>query len=183
MLQDFNKHPRVESPDRKSSIKIGRDWSFYVVRNEKTLRRIYLSEISSNIEIGWSPDSSQFFISYSDGGAIGSFHVRLYQFRGDTVVESRVPEIVAKAFRARHWCESRGNNLSFLDWTPDSKVAFLVAQVYPTGDCGEQFGLFRGYAVDLKSERILRLYGETQTDAIERSCRKSRSLVLEIPSR
>ena len=97
-------------------------------------------EISSNIEIEWSPDSSQFFIAYSDGGEVGRYYVHLYRILGDKLAESQIPSAVAVRFKAKHWCEARGNNLFFLDWTMDSEVGFFVAEVYPDSDCGQRDG-------------------------------------------
>jgi hypothetical protein len=73
----------------------------------------------------------------------------------------------------------RGSNLFFLAWTPDSRVAFFVAEVYPDSDCGESGGTFRGYAVDTVGAKVLRVFGEKQTRAIEKECRASGKLVLQ----
>jgi hypothetical protein len=178
MLDDFDKQPTVPSPDKMKAVQLTKDGKFRVTVGRTTLSDFDLPDMSCNVEVGWSPDSSQFFISYSDGGAIGSYHAYLYQVAGNFLKKSRVSTMVAERFKTKHWCEPRGNNLFFLDWTPDSKVAFFVAEVYPTGDCGKETGVFRGYAVRLRDGKILQVLGEKQTDSIEKRCRASGRLAL-----
>ena len=178
MLDDFEKQPTIPSPDNRKAVQLTKDGKFRVTVGKTQLSDFDLPDVSCNVEVGWSPDSSEFFISYSDGGAIGGYHVHLYRVVGKTLTKSSVPTTVAEGFKTKHWCECRGNNLFFLDWTPDSKVAFLVAEVYPTSDCGKELGVYRGYAVRLRDGKILRIFGEKRTDSIEKECRTFGRLVL-----
>lgn len=178
MLDDFEKEPTVSSPDNMKSVQLTKNGKFRVGVGSTILRDLALPDLTSNVEVGWSPDSSEFFVSYSDSGAIGGYHVHLYRVVGNTLEKSPIPATVAERFKSKHWCESRGNNLYFLDWTPDSKVAFLVAEVYPTGDCGKELGVYLGYAVRLQGGKIVRIFDEKQTKSIEKQCRTLGRLVL-----
>ena len=178
MVDDFQNQPVVKSPDGKMAVRLTTDGTFDAMLGDAVVSRIKFPDIESNIEIGWSPDSSQFFISYSDGGAIGGFHVHLYRLKGIILTESRAPAEVAKDFKAKHWCKTRGNNLSFLDWTPDSKIGFFVAEVYPTSDCGRDMGFRQGYAVNIEDGKIVRVFTQQRTDIIEKSCREFGTLLL-----
>lgn len=180
MLEDSEKEPVMSSPDKTKAIQLTKDYKFRVKVAGTVISELTIKDVSTNIEIGWSPDSPQFFISYSDGGEVGGYHVRLFRLIGQTLTENRGPFTVAERFKAKYWCESRGNNLFFLDWTPDSKVGFFVAEVYPTGDCGKDLGLYRGYAVRLEDRQILHTFGEKETKSIEKTCRASG--LLELPS-
>lgn len=181
MLDDFEKQPIISSPDNRKAVQLTKSGKFRVtIGKTLILSEFGIPDVSSNVEVGWSPDSSEFFISYSDGGAIGGYHVQLYRVVGTILKKSRVPETVSEHFRTTHGCKSRGKNLFFLDWTLDSKVGFFVAEVYPTGDCGKELGVHRGYAVRLQDGKILRSFGEKQTDSIEGDCRSSGRL--ELPS-
>jgi hypothetical protein len=177
-LKDFENQPTVISPDGEKRVRLTKDGQFIIQLGSTVVAGFGLPEISANIEVGWSPDSRQFFISYSDGGAIGGYRVHMYRLNGKTLAEGNLPALVAERFKAKHWCESRGNNLFFLAWTPNSRIAFLVAEVYPTGDCGEAMGTYRGYAVDTVNAKVLRVFGESRTEAIEKQCRASGKLVL-----
>jgi hypothetical protein len=180
MLDDFAKQPRVLSPDKQKAIQLTSDFKIQVKANKAVLSELSFPDISTNVEIGWSPDSSQFFISYSDGGAVGGYHVHLYKVVGATVSENRIPVAVEQRFKAKHWCEARGNNLFFLNWTTDSAIAFFVAEVYPTGDCGEENGLYRGYAVRVADGEFVGVYEEKRTDSLEKSCRATGLLRLGV---
>jgi hypothetical protein len=177
MLEDFEKLPTIPSPDKTKSVQLTKDYKFQVSNNGAVISTFELPDISCNVEVDWSPDSSQFFISYSSGGAIGRYHVYLYRVTGNEMKASRLPTQIAELFKQKHWCEARGNNLWFLGWTPDSKTGFFVAGVYPTGDC-EELGLFRGYAANLKDGTVLRVFTEKQTESIEKNCYASGRLVL-----
>jgi hypothetical protein len=178
MLEDFAKQSVVTSPDSMKSVQLTSDYKFRVRVGRTVIAEFGLPEISCSIEVGWSPNSTQFFVSYSDAGATGGFHVHLYCLNGNTLHESMVPSLVAGRFKEKHWCETRGNNLFFLGWTPDSKIAFFVAEVYPTSDCGKEMGMYRGYAVNMTNGEIVHAFGEKRTQAIERKCRASGTLVL-----
>ena len=160
MLEDFAKQPRVPSPDLEKAVQLTKEGKVLVTENKTVLGSFSFPDVSSNLEIGWSPDSSQFFISYSDGGVIGAYHVHLYRLLGGKLVESQIPSAVAARFKAKRWCEARGNNLFFLDWTMDSEVGFFVAEVHPDSDCGNEMGRFKGYAANPSgrndSARLLR---------------------------
>src|SRR5258707_13898430 len=78
MLQDFEKQPVVRSEDGVKSVLLTKEYTFKVMYQRAVLREFTFGDMSANIEVGWSPDSKQFFISYSDGGAVGNYHVHLY---------------------------------------------------------------------------------------------------------
>jgi hypothetical protein len=76
-LQDFEKQPTVVSPDTEKSVQLTRDYMFRVVPSSAVVTDINLPDISSDIAVGWSPDSTQFFISYSNGGETGGYDVHM----------------------------------------------------------------------------------------------------------
>ncbi|HWS18028.1 MAG TPA: hypothetical protein VN223_08430 [Candidatus Elarobacter sp.] len=163
----------VLSPDGRNRIAMLRPKVFTIFLNDRSLRTVRYPAISASIEMGWSSDSTQFFITYSAAGAIGEYHTHLFQIVNGKVKESRVAQTVAAHFRQKHFCAARPmNNLSFLGWTADSRQAILVAEVYPTGDC-RQGALFRGYVVDTRKQSVLKILREEQTESIKQACYKS----------
>lgn len=178
MLDDFQNQPTALSPDNAKAVQLTKKCGFRVISGKRVISDFNLPDMSANVEVGWSPDSSQFFISYSDGGAVGGYHVYLYSLVGGTIRPSDIPRKVAQRFRVQHWCQSRGNNLFFLGWTADSKLAFLVGEVYPTSDCGKELGQYRGYEVRVSDGKILHVFDEKETDSIEKNCRDSGRLAL-----
>ena len=127
---------------------------FTVSRGARTIFTFLITDLSSNAEALWSPDGRTFAINYSDGGAIGGFHVRVFLIRGETVmdVSSAIQPAIA-AFKARHYCNSRNNNVMALKWK-DANHLLLWTEVYPTGDCGPDSGLEEGYLVTIPGGKI-----------------------------
>src|SRR5262249_31374060 len=110
-----------------------------------------------NAEVLWSPDGRAFALNYSSGGAIGLYHVRLFLMNGDKVTDvSGAIQPAVNAFKARHYCKSRGNNVMALKWLPDSSGLVLMTDVYATGDCGPDVGHAEGYVVTVPDGSIKR---------------------------
>lgn len=189
----LQKHPVVVSPDYRFQLRIqgyeeqspspepfGEGALFVdVLSAGKPIATLRYYDVSSNVELGWSPDSTQFFVMYSDGYAIGQYHVHLLRIVGNHVVTSPAPKVVLERFQSRHSCfPGGGDNLYILNWSPDSQQVFLVAEVYPESYCGKQMGVYEGFLMDAVSGKILRRFGEKETSAIEKSCRTSGTLVL-----
>jgi hypothetical protein len=134
---------------------------FSVRRGARTIFTFAVDNLSSNAEVLWSPDGKAFALNYSDGGAIGGFHVRLFLVNGDKVTDvSRAIQPAVNAFKARHYCKSRGNNVMAVKWLPNASDLLLMTEVYSTGDCGPDLGYAEGYIVavpDGKIERHLTL--------------------------
>ena len=130
---------------------------FSVLRRTRTLFTFVVGDLSSNALILWSPDRGAFALTYSDGGAIGAFHVRVFQVQGDKVAEvSGAIQTAVDSFKARHYCKSRENNVSAIKWVHDSKHLMLMTEVYPTGDCGPDLGHAEGYLVTVPDGKIER---------------------------
>jgi hypothetical protein len=134
--------------------KDGEDGIFILRRAGKELLRTPLKELSASVSVVWADDNKHFAVTWSDGGAIGNFHVRAFRIDGDSVIELPAASKAFEAFKSRHWCETRGNNVQAYRWLPDSKQLILVLSVYPTGDCGKDLGHTEGYVVDASTGDI-----------------------------
>jgi hypothetical protein len=99
------------------------------------------------------PAHDQLAITYSDGGAIGGFHVRVFQI-GDGGIKdvSKAIQPAVTEFKLRHNCKERRNNVSALRWV--SGDLLLLTEVYPTSDCGPDLGHFEGYRVTVPEGKI-----------------------------
>lgn len=134
---------------------------------------IRVPEVSADIMITWEPDSQAFAITYSDGGAEGAFHARIYRLDGHRIIE--VPKSIKSAlndFQKQYYCRARGSNIYALGWTSDPSRLFLAVQVYPTGDCGEIEGKMGGYLADLDGN-VFQHFDNSTTLAISEACEKS----------
>jgi hypothetical protein len=133
------------------------DGRFSLRRGTMTLFTFVVEDLSSDAEMLWSPDGKAFALNYSDGGAIGNFHVRVFSIQGDVVTEtSQSIQPAVRDFKARHYCKARGNNVTALKWVQDSRRLLLMTGVYPTGDCGPDLGHTEGYVVAVPDGKIER---------------------------
>lgn len=177
-VMSYPEQPDVASPDGKSEINLTKAFSFRVLSGGKQVATLSYRDISCCLEVGWSPDSSQFFIMYSDGGAMGGFHTHIFRIAGGRIFENPVTRIVANRVQSLHYSATPGINLYILDWTPDSRDVFLIAEVPPVSDYGKNMGFYTGFMADASSGKILRRFDEEETSAIEKNCRAAGSLTL-----
>lgn len=92
-------------------------------------------------------------LTYSDGGAIGGFHVRVFHFNGNVVTDiSKLIQPAVADFESRHYCKARGDNFTALKWTHGDLL--LMAEVYPTSDCGPDLGHVEAYRVRVPDGKI-----------------------------
>ncbi len=134
---------------------------------------IRVPEVSADVVVTWPPDSQAFAITYSDGGAEGAFHARIFRLDGRRIIE--MPQSVKSAlkdFQEQYYCQARGSNIYALGWTSDPARLFLAVQVYPTGDCGEIEGKMGGYLTDLDGNIFVH-FDNITTLAISKACERS----------
>ena len=139
---------------------------FSIRRGTREIYRFKVDDLDTNAEVLWSPNGQEFVLNYSDSGALGGFHVRVYQIdiaSDDKVTDaSRAVQGAIRDFKKRHYCKARGNNVSVLKWTADSKGLLVMTSVYPTGDCGPDEGHAEGYVVSVPDGNIKRHLTLTQ---------------------
>jgi hypothetical protein len=128
--------------------------TFVLSRHGRVLLQTRLSDLSASTSVEWSDDNQSFAITWSSGGAIGRFHVRVFHVDGDRVVEWPATQNAWPDFKARHWCPARGNNVQAFGWMKDNSNLLLVLSVYPTRDCGKDMGYTEGFIVDAATGEI-----------------------------
>jgi hypothetical protein len=115
-------------------------------------------------EVGWASDSCAFFITQSDGGAVGTWNTDAYLLTPLGLRKVAVSDGVRKDFMKRYncdvWGDQRGNeipNIAGLKWLKGSRELLLVAEVPPHSSCPEM-GKFMGYVVSVPSTKIVTRY-------------------------
>ncbi|MGC2528130.1 MAG: hypothetical protein WA639_10310 [Candidatus Acidiferrum sp.] len=137
--------------------------TFRFLRGKKEILRFVAKDLSAQsvwiavdngLGLGRTTGEAHIAITYSDGGAIGRFHVRVFLIDGHGVrdVSNSIDGAVAD-FKSRHYCKTRGNNVTALKWIRGGLL--LTTEVYPTGDCGSDLGHLEGYLVSVPEGKIL----------------------------
>ncbi|HEV2133887.1 MAG TPA: hypothetical protein VGR47_06450 [Terracidiphilus sp.] len=127
---------------------------FVLAKEDKVLLKTRLEGLDASVSVVWSNDHKNFAITWSDGGAIGNFHVRAFHLNDYRVSELPATKRAFDSFKARHWCEERGDNIQAHSWLHDSRDLLLVLSVYNTGDCGKEMGHMEAYVVEAATGRI-----------------------------
>lgn len=137
---------------------------FWIVRDRKEMFSFIAPDLSSSVVwiavdhslevVGSSRNPARIALTYSDGGSIGRFHLRVFLIEGDKVRDdSKSVEAAVADFSTRHFCKPRGNNVTALKWIQGNLL--LMTEVYPTGDCGPDLGHTEGYVVTVPEGKIL----------------------------
>ena len=175
---DLQREQQVPSPNQRYSAVLGGysesnesgRGSLLVLEGPKLLSRFTLKHLSAGVWLNWAPDSNAFFLMWSDGGAIGNFHVRVFRIHDHRVVELRTTKRAEAEFAKEHYCKSRGNNSFALRWPADSDSLVIASGVYPTSDCGNDLGLILAYVVRTDNGTIITRYSKSETEALMKTC-------------
>lgn len=129
----------------------------------------YGTEIGAwvNAEAAWSADSKAFFVTYSDGGNVGTYHVKIFyvESTGLRIVEP-VPD-GDKLFVPI--CDGQESpNVGAIKWVGNDASRLLIAvQVPPHSSCASM-GTFRAFEIDVTDGSVLATYGQLQTKKLFR---------------
>jgi hypothetical protein len=134
---------------------------FILRSGPKTLLDTELKDLSSNVWVTWSPDNQRFAVTWSDGGELGGFHVRVFEIEAERVRELFIVDRAVKDFQLRHYCKTRGNNVEAYRWDTPNRLVVLTS-VYPTSDCGQDLGHTEGYIVHVENGHILSRMNSTE---------------------
>jgi hypothetical protein len=137
--------------------------TFWFVRGQREIFRFTAKDLDSSSvwmaidhdgALDGTHDQAHIALTSSDGGAIGGFHVRVFLIDGKGVRDlSKCIDGAVADFKARHYCQPRGNNVSALNWIQGSLL--ISTEVYPTGDCGLDLAHLAGYLVSVPPGKIL----------------------------
>jgi hypothetical protein len=86
-----------------------------------------LKDLSDSVFVVWSERNDWFAITWSDGGAIGNFHTRVFHIASDKVNEAESVKTAFSDFRGRHWCKARGDNVQAYGWDEKTKALARIS--------------------------------------------------------
>lgn len=155
----------IPSPDGKKAISIllprtlGSDQTHRVV--VRAYGREYRTPIGAwvNAEAAWSPDSEAFFVTYSDGGNVGTYHVKVVYV---TAAGIRIIEPIPNGTRlfVPTCFDPEFPNVAAIRWTrPDSSLLLIAVEVPPHSSCASM-GTFKAFEIALPDGSVVARYGQ-----------------------
>ncbi len=138
---------------------------FVLRRAGKELLRARLEALSASVSVVWSTDKRNFAITWTNGGEVGGFQVRVFHIEGDSIIELPATRAAIEAFEDHHWCAARGDSVQAHSWLPDSRALVLVLSINSTADCGRDVGHTEGYLVDAPTGKIREHWSIKQLNA------------------
>jgi hypothetical protein len=160
---DLNSPKKIEipAPNHKMTAIID-DFALSVMEEGRRLSGIEHEGVLQPAELAWSPDSTAFFITATDGGWVGTWNVRVYIIENGTVRYCDVTKAVIKRFEKHYKCqEPQPPNIGAIRWLKDSKNLLVAAEVPPHSNCHEM-GKRMGYIVEIPTGRIIQEVDEKE---------------------
>jgi hypothetical protein len=167
-IQAVAKMPHgLASPDNSGAIHVKKimspDSHFYSYRiwaSQKPHNYGIPHADSLDTEFGWSPDSGAFFMTYTDGGGVGRFHVLVFRFnqKGINMIEpirdgSRLYKPVCD--------EPELPNVGAIKWGPDSMTLSIAVEVPPHSNCAV-WGTFWAFDITLPEGKVQQRYDQLE---------------------
>ncbi len=171
------RHLTIPSPDRKKSIEVVGDTVVLHVGGRDCDTDIN-SVTKHDAELGWAPDSTKYFVTWSESGELGPWHMQVYGVDDSGVHEfPKVEETARLDFERRVRARPIDPEMNTPDmkhfwemaeycepyhviggrWLNGSSEILLSVLIRNTGDC-RYMSDFNVYRVDATTGRILKRY-------------------------
>ena len=178
MAPDTNPGRRLDlpSPDGKKVIQVS---GFRVRLNVNGKRYWTPFGNMHDAELGWAPDSTRLFVTWSESGELGPWHTELYDVTEAGLVEisnvtrhlradlirrmksAPLPKWVATPERRAMWSglEYCGDDVVGSQWLKGSSEILVAALAGPDSGC-KYMGDFVVYRIEVATGKILQTYSE-----------------------
>ncbi len=111
-----------------------------------------------NAEVEWAPDSKAFFMTYSDGGAVGLYRTLVYLF--DDNGTHAIEPLYDGEWLVETTCgEPEERNIGAIKWGDDSNTLVVAVEVLPHSNCSEM-GTFRAFEITIPGGKIVRSWNQ-----------------------
>ena len=148
------RHVEVASPDRRKTI-IVTGPSLRVDADGRQLPGIENLGVNTLAEAMWSPDSSAFVLTESDGGLVGGWFISVYSLENGRLISRSVTNQVVKRFQKLYPCpKNEAPNIGAVAWLRGSTRLLVVAEVPPHSSCPDM-GKVQGYIVEVSSGNVV----------------------------
>ena len=118
-------------------------------------------------EFQWAPDSKAFFLTYSDGGAVGNYEVLVYYPSKQGLKVLNPSSFVKKDFLSHYprCLEPETPNFGGVTWLDNSRRLLVAAEVLPHSNC-DMMGTFSLYEIEVPSGKIVKKYGQLEAKKV-----------------
>jgi hypothetical protein len=114
-----------------------------------------------NAEVLWSPDSRAFAVTYSDGGAIGTYHVTIVQVTSNGLRYSE-PVPNGRSLFVPQCFDAELPNVAAIRWqNSDSSRLLIAIQVPPHSSCASM-GTFHAFEISTTDASVVAKYGQLE---------------------
>jgi hypothetical protein len=169
-----NRNATIYSPNHKNAIRIVGEKVTALIDGKQ-----FATDFAekTNAELGWAPDSSRFFLTWTDGGETGTWHTQVYEVTPEGLkelpglteaasknFESRIrklpiPRDLVSPSKRKYWddeeyCES---NVVGSQWNNSHEL--LISVLVPNVGSCRYLSKFNVYRISVPEGRILDRYG------------------------
>ena len=159
---DVDANKNTFSPDKKHYVRATIDGLFLGEINNKSLQPLSVAAMPPLWEVLWAPDSNVVAVNFSDGGAVGTWDVDIFEVDSSNHLAAfQVSALIRNAARSLPRCEPIEDvNVALIGWSNRGDIAFLVAEVPPHSSC-KNMGELQGFEVSMSSKKILKTIPES----------------------
>jgi hypothetical protein len=112
-----------------------------------------------NAEAAWAPDSKAFFITYSDDGNIGRYHVKIF-YVSDSGFQVFEPIPDGRTIFQPRCFDPELPNVGAIKWMgADSRSLLIAVEVPPHSSCASM-GTFEAFEIELPSGKVVSHYDQ-----------------------
>jgi hypothetical protein len=155
----------ISSPDGSKAILVKPPRTPDADENHEVVVRAYGRDFETtigalvNAELAWAPDSSAFFVTYSDGGNVGTCHVEVFRVTaaGLEVMEP-IPE--GRTLFVPRCADPESPNVGAVGWTERGSRRLLVAVESPPHSSCADMGTFRVFDIELPGGRVVNQWNQ-----------------------
>jgi len=157
----------VPSPDGKKAIVIKppENPSSYETHTVliRSGRHVYRTRIGAlvNAEVAWSPDSKAFFVTYSDGGNVGTYHVRVV-YVTDSGIRAIEPLPNGRRLFKPICFDPENPNVGAIGWIGNGSDQLAIAVEVPPHSSCASMGTFKAFVIQLPTGNVVSTYGQIE---------------------
>jgi hypothetical protein len=156
---------RIDAPDKRT-VAVLDGLKLLVLRDGKKLPGIEDEGVVGPAELAWAPDSKGFFITWSDGGWVGTWRTDVYLIEKERVRRVDVTQEVKRESKKNYkGIKPEALNIAAVKWLKGSRNLVLVGEVPPSSFYPEM-GKVIGYIVSVPSGKIVEQFGERRLKAV-----------------